>query len=98
MVQRSKQLGFAFEAADAMRVAGDDVRERFDRDVAVEFRVAGPVDLAHASGTDGPDDFVVTDAGTGRQWHRGAPAGPKSSVIERGWIIGRLAGALPRVL
>ena len=45
------------------------VRERlgqdFDRDIAIQLRVAGPEDLAHAAFAYAGDNFVDTETGTG---------------------------------
>ena len=40
-------------------------RQDLDRDRAIEPRVAGPVDLAHAAGAEGRDDFVRAETGAG---------------------------------
>ena len=69
MVERRQHLRFAVEARQSLRVVGEDVRENFDRDVTVQLRVARPIDLAHAAGPEGGQDFVRAEAGSGGQGH-----------------------------
>ncbi len=49
MVQDARGARFLLEAAEAVAVVGESRRQDLDRDVAGEPRVAGAVDLAHAS-------------------------------------------------
>ena len=53
VVQRRERLGFAGEPGQPFGVAGEAVGQHLQRDVAVELRVARPVDLAHAAGAKG---------------------------------------------
>ena len=39
MIQRGEGLGFALEAGNPFRIAGEGRRQHFDRDIAIEFRV-----------------------------------------------------------
>ena len=34
-------------------VAREEIRQHFNRDVAIQFRIAGAIDLAHAAGPEG---------------------------------------------
>ena len=61
----------ALEPRHRRVVPGHRVGEHFDRDLAIEPRIPGPVHLAHAAGAEQRDDFVRTETGTGRQRHRG---------------------------
>ena len=70
MVQRGGGACFLFESAEAIDVSRKCDRQHFDRDVASQPRVARPVDLAHAAGADGREDFVGAEPVTGRQGHR----------------------------
>ena len=56
------------------RVAGEVRRQDLDRDHAVQARVAGAVDLAHAPGAQRREDFVRTepDSAVDRHGERGA--------------------------
>ena len=60
---------FALESLAELRVGGKDARENLDGDGAVESRVAGPVDLAHAAGAERRHDFVRAEADSGHQGH-----------------------------
>src|SRR5437773_9799113 len=46
------------------------IRQDFDRDVAIELRVARPIDLAHPAGAERRENLVLPEAGSGRL-HRG---------------------------
>ena len=69
MVQRGERLRLALESREAFRIAGEQVRQDFDRDIAIEVRVSGPIDFAPATRADGRLDDVRTEAGAGRQRH-----------------------------
>ena len=59
MVERAGGPGFRLEAPDAHRGPRAPVsRQRLDRDVAAQARIAGAIHLAHASGADQAVDFV----------------------------------------
>ena len=57
--------------ARAVGVVGEAVGEDLDRDVAVEPRVARPVDLAHSAGAERRQDLVGAEAGSGSERHMG---------------------------
>ena len=57
----------AFEAGQAIGIGGEGVRQDFERDIAIQLRVAGAVDLAHATGADLGGDVVGTEGGAGFQ-------------------------------
>ena len=61
MIQRREHFGFALKPGEALRVGGKCRRQDFDRDVALQFGICRAVDLAHAAGADGRDDFVRTE-------------------------------------
>jgi hypothetical protein len=44
MVQRGEHLGFAGESRESIGVAGKGRWQDLDRDLAIELRIAGPVD------------------------------------------------------
>jgi hypothetical protein len=52
VIQRRDGLRFTSEAFAELR-GGD-----FDRNVAIQSRISGPIHLTHASSTDGRKDFV----------------------------------------
>ena len=54
-------LRFALEAGEAIGIAGEESRQDFERDVAIQPRVARAIDLAHAAGANGGDHFVLAE-------------------------------------
>ena len=52
MVQRREELGLALEPRQTLFVFRKLFGEDFDRDVAVELRVASAIDLTHAAFAD----------------------------------------------
>jgi hypothetical protein len=52
MVQAGNSLGLTLEALARLRIAGKMFRQDFDRNGPLQPRIAGFVDLAHASGAD----------------------------------------------
>jgi hypothetical protein len=71
---RMRELGdrarLALEACERLGVVGQLGGEDLDRDVAIEFRVARLVDLAHAAGPERGEDFVRAEARAVRQNHQ----------------------------
>ena len=49
MIQRREGLGFAYEPREPFGVAHEEIGQDLDRDVALELRVRGAIDLAHAA-------------------------------------------------
>ena len=62
MVQRCEQLRLTLEPDEAVGISGEQFRQDLQGDVAVEPRITGALDLAHAAGAQQADDFVRTDA------------------------------------
>ena len=58
MIQRRQHLRFTPESGQPVGIARERIRQHLERDVAIELRVAGAVDLAHAAGANGSDDLV----------------------------------------
>ena len=91
MIQRGGGLGFALEAFHAAAILRHGGRKHFQRDVAVQARVGGEIDLTHAAFTQARDDAVVPDAVAAVQswihyhpdliavWCRRAGRGPRGS-------------------
>jgi hypothetical protein len=71
VIERGGSTSFLLEAAKTVGVGGE-IRKDFNRDVAVEVRVAGAVDFAHASGSDEVENFVGAKARSAdkRHWSR----------------------------
>jgi hypothetical protein len=73
MVQRREHLRFALETRNPFGIAGEDLRQDLDRDVAAKLGIARTIHLAHAAGADGRQDLIRTDASTGldaEDYHR----------------------------
>ena len=49
VVQRREQLRFAAETREALGIVRDRWQQDLDGDVAIQLRVVGPIDLAHAA-------------------------------------------------
>jgi hypothetical protein len=69
MVEGGECLRLALEASEAIGVTRERVRDDLQCNVALEPRVARPIDLAHATGAERRVDDVGADAGTWRQAH-----------------------------
>ena len=62
MVQRRERLRFAREPGEPVGIAGERVRQDFQRDVAIELRIARAIHLPHAACA----DWAVTSYGPSR--------------------------------
>ena len=65
MVQRGGRARFLFEPMQAIRVSTEGGRHDFDGHVAREARVVSFVDLAHAAGPEGGENFIRAESGAG---------------------------------
>ena len=65
MVQRGEDFRFALETGEPFRVGRERFGQDLDGDVAIEARVARPIDLAHPAGPEGGEDLVGAEAGAG---------------------------------
>ena len=65
MVQGRRGAGFLLEAAHAIGIFRKSGRQHLDGDVASEPRVTRAIDLAHAAGADGCEDFVRSEPSAG---------------------------------
>ena len=72
MRERGDRLGLALEAGERGGIGGQPLGQDLDRDIAIEARVAGAVDLTHPPGADRSDDLVGAEAGAGCEWHGGS--------------------------
>jgi hypothetical protein len=61
--------GFALEALAVFGVAGKVRGQHFDSDGAVETLIARAINLAHAAGADGRENFVWSQMTAGFNWH-----------------------------
>jgi hypothetical protein len=60
MRKRSDSLGLAQEPGAKLRVAGQMLRQNFDRNVTIEANVVRAIDFTHAARAQWTDDFVGT--------------------------------------
>ena len=49
MIERCQQLGLTLEAGQPFGISGEDVRQDLDGHLAIQVRVFGAVDFAHAA-------------------------------------------------
>ncbi len=70
VVEGGEHLRFAAEAREPIRIARDGRDQNLDGHVAIELRVAGAIDLAHAAGAEQRDDVIGAElrAGIERHW------------------------------
>ena len=57
MIQRGEHARLALEPRQPVRIVNDRIGKDLDRDLAVEARIAGAIDLAHATGAERADDL-----------------------------------------
>jgi hypothetical protein len=69
VIQRRQRLGLAHEPRQPVRIAGEELGQDLDRDVAIEPRIAGRVDLAHAARAKRTANLVRTETRTGGERH-----------------------------
>src|SRR5579872_4878285 len=69
MIQRGCCAGFLRKALETFGVGGVRRGENLDGDIAVQARVAGAVDFAHAAGTERRLDFVGAEFGASGERH-----------------------------
>src|SRR6185369_12587902 len=73
MVQRGENLGFSAETAMPVRIGRDQLRQNFERHVTIELRVTRAIHLTHTAGANRGQNFVRSEACTGREGHRDVP-------------------------
>src|SRR5262245_60725359 len=72
MIERGKNLRFATKARDPFGIVNERFRQDFQRDVAIESGIAGPIDFAHPPRPQGGKDFKRAEpaAWSKCQWER----------------------------
>ena len=73
VIEGRERLRFAIEACEALRFEREVGWQDLQRDVALELRVAGLVDLAHATRADEGVNLVGTETRAGGESHRNPP-------------------------
>jgi hypothetical protein len=61
VVQRGKRLRLAFEAHQPIGIGRERLGQDFQRDVAIELRIARAIHLTHAACAEAAGDFVQPD-------------------------------------
>ena len=96
VVQGRRGARLPLEPAQPVRVGRQGRGQDFDRHVAAEARVMGPVHLAHAARPERRHELVGTEPGTGRQGHvgrdyRALVALPRLRRASPGYLCGKRA-------
>jgi hypothetical protein len=71
MVERGQHLRFAAEPREAVGVVRHLREQDLDRDLAMQVRIARPIDFAHAPGAQQGNDFVRAETSAGGERHPG---------------------------
>jgi hypothetical protein len=69
MIQRRQQFRLALKAGDAIGIAAHRLGQDFDRDVALQLRIARAIHLAHAAGADRVEDLERAKPRARREAH-----------------------------
>ena len=69
MIQAAGRARFLLEPALAIGIARERRRQNLDRDLALQLRVAGAIDLPHAAGAEPAEDLESADSITRGQAH-----------------------------
>ena len=69
MIQGGEHARFALEPRQPVRIVNDRIGKDLDRDLALEARITGAIDLAHATRAECADDFIGAETSTGGEWH-----------------------------
>jgi hypothetical protein len=64
MVERGENLRFAPKARQSIDIRCDGGKKNLDRDVAIQFRITGPIHLAHAAHADERSNVVASEPTT----------------------------------
>ena len=89
MIQCGGGAGFLLEAEQSFGIKRDQLRKNFNGNFAIETGVAGAIDLAHASGTEGRENLILTEHCAGGEGH----CSGDYSLRRGGWSSGgRLCG------
>jgi hypothetical protein len=62
MIKLGDRAGLAIEPLTELRIGCERLRQDFDRDGAIEARVAGTIDLTHPAGAEWRHNFVRTES------------------------------------
>ena len=79
--ERGDRLRLALEAGERLGGGREVRRQHLHRDVAVELRVARPVDLAHPAGAERGLDPIRPEPVAGREAHRADTMGETPGIL-----------------
>ena len=65
VIQGGEDFRFTLEPGKTLSVCREELGQNFERDVALQSRVSGPIDLSHPAGPQSGKDFVRAEAGAG---------------------------------
>ncbi len=69
VVERACSTRFLLKPSQPVGISREGVGQDFDSDFAAQARVTGPIHLAHATRTQGRDDFIRPEFSAGRKPH-----------------------------
>src|SRR5262245_1972823 len=69
MIERGQDLGFTLESGESISIECELGWEDLQRDVAIQFGIAGAIDLAHAAGAEGGLNLVRPELRASGQTH-----------------------------
>jgi hypothetical protein len=69
MIQRGEDFGFALEPSHPFRVNAERLGQDLDSHIAIESRVARPIDFAHPASPKGGENLVRAESGASGQRH-----------------------------
>ena len=75
MIQRGQELRLALEAREAIGIGGEQVGEDLDRDVAIQFPVAGAIHLPHPALAKLGENVIRPNGGSNIEGHSASPQG-----------------------
>jgi hypothetical protein len=71
MIERGEHFGLALKTREAIGIARERRGQDFERDLALQPRIACAIHLAHAACAQQAKDFVTAGSGSYREGHRG---------------------------
>ena len=69
MIERREHLRLARKARDAIWIVRENIWKNLEGDLAIQPRIASPVDFAHPSGAESREHFVCAEPSPGDQCH-----------------------------
>jgi len=92
MVQRRDGARFAFEPLASLGIVSDGIGQDLDGNESIQAGVVRTIDVAHPSRSDGAENLVGAQAGSGGQRHRMTSRAPRP--VRTAPIISRRLGSV----